>query len=263
MARYVIGDVQGCLPQLKQLLTLVQFAPDVDELWFCGDLVARGPQSLETLRFIKSLGSRHKVVLGNHDLHLLACAYGIARAKASDRIDEVLQAPDSAELMDWLKQQPLMHFDAAQQLLLVHAGLAPGWTVEAALTACAEVETLLRVDPKTLLQQMYGNEPTLWQDAKTDAERWRFTVNACTRMRYCQHNGSLELKEKRPPQQVSTLRPWYEFWQDTPHPQIFFGHWASLLGFSPVAGIHALDTGCVWGNSLTAYCIENGQRYSV
>ncbi|WP_337879806.1 symmetrical bis(5'-nucleosyl)-tetraphosphatase [Rheinheimera sp.] len=263
MARYVIGDIQGCLPQLKELLALLQFNPALDELWFCGDLVARGPQSLETLRFIKALGPQHKIVLGNHDLHLLACAYGVATAKASDQLEQILQAADRDELLDWLRQQPLMHYDKNEQLLLVHAGLAPHWTPAAALAACAEVEQLLKHRPLQLLQEMYGDEPALWQDATTNAERWRFTVNSCTRMRYCQHNGALELKEKRPPAQVPHLRPWYEFWHDQPHPQIFFGHWASLMGFSPVPGIQALDTGCVWGNSLTAYCIENGQRYSV
>ncbi|MFC4656061.1 MULTISPECIES: symmetrical bis(5'-nucleosyl)-tetraphosphatase [Rheinheimera] len=263
MARYVIGDIQGCLPQLKQLLARLQFNSAQDELWFCGDLVARGPESLQTLRFIKALGPQHKVVLGNHDLHLLACAYGVATAKASDQIDQVLQAPDRDELLDWLRYQPLMHYEPQEQLLLVHAGLAPGWSVATALQACAKVEQLLRQSPMQLFLHMYGNEPTLWHQATTDAERWRFTVNSCTRMRYCQHNGALELKEKRPPTEVPQLRPWYEFWQEVPHPQIFFGHWASLMGLSPVKGIHALDTGCVWGNSLTAYCIESGQRYSV
>jgi len=263
MARYVIGDVQGCLTQLKQLLAHLHFEPDTDQLWFCGDLVARGPDSLETLRFIKALGNQHKVVLGNHDLHLLACAYGFAQSKTEDNIDAILQAPDRTELIDWLRQQPLMHYDESEQLLLVHAGLAPSWTLPQALQACREVEAVLQQHPEQLFQEMYGNEPTSWHRVTTAAERWRFTINSCTRMRYCQFDGDLELREKRAPDQVTHLRPWYLFWQDKQHPTIFFGHWASLMGFSPVSGIFALDTGCVWGNSLTAYCIENGQRYSV
>ncbi len=263
MASYVIGDVQGCFRQLQSLLAKIQFDPIRDQLWFCGDLVARGPDSLATLRFVRSLGNKAKVVLGNHDLHFLACVFGFATVDKKDLLDELLQAPDLPELTLWLQQQPLMHFEPERQLLLVHAGLAPDWPLDAALAAVAEVSSVLRESPAKLFSVMYGNTPALWSEAKTEEERWRFTVNSCTRMRFCLSNGALELKEKRHPDKVSTLVPWYQFWIQQPHPQIFFGHWAALMGHSPVAGIHALDTGCVWGNYLTAYCIETAQRYSV
>lgn len=263
MPRYVIGDVQGCFTELTQLLEQLEFCNDRDELWFCGDLVARGPDSLDTLRFIKNLGPKHKVVLGNHDLHLLACAYGYATPAIEDKVETLLQSADKKELLDWLRQQPLMHYEAKEQLLLVHAGLAPDWSLSDALQAADEVSELLKHTPERLFEQMYGNQPTRWSAAITDAQRWRFTVNSCTRMRYCHQDGALELKTKRPPEEVNSLLPWYEFWKDKAHPTIFFGHWASLLGNCPVANIHALDTGCVWGNSLTSYCIETQQRYSV
>jgi len=263
MATYVIGDVQGCFRLLQSLLIKVQFDPSFDQLWFCGDLVARGPDSLATLRFIRSLGNTAKVVLGNHDLHFLASVSGFATVDKKDLLDELLQAPDLPELAAWLQQQPLMHFEPERQLLLVHAGLAPHWPLQVALEAASEVSLVLRESPAKLFSVMYGNNPTLWTDAKTEEERWRFTINSCTRMRFCLANGALELKEKRHPDKVSTLVPWYAFWQQKNHPEIFFGHWAALMGHSPVDRIHALDTGAVWGNYLTAYCIETAQRYSV
>lgn len=263
MPGYVIGDVQGCFKQLQSLLSKIQFDPAKDQLWFCGDLVARGPESLATLRFIRSLGDTAKVVLGNHDLHFLACVFGFAKVDVKDQLDELLQAPDLADLALWLQQQPLIHFDPERQLLLVHAGLAPGWPLDTALEAATEVSEVLKSSPEKLFAVMYGNTPGLWSEARTAEERWRFTINSCTRMRFCLANGALELKEKRHPDKVSNLIPWYQFWQQNTHPQIFFGHWAALMGYSPVVGIHALDTGCVWGNYLTAYCIETAQRYSV
>ncbi|RVT45713.1 symmetrical bis(5'-nucleosyl)-tetraphosphatase [Rheinheimera sediminis] len=263
MASYVIGDVQGCFKQLQSLLAKINFDPKADELWFCGDLVARGPDSLATLRFIHALGTKAKIVLGNHDLHFLACVYGFAKVDPKDQLDELLKAPDLSELVNWLQQQPLMHFDAERNVLLVHAGLAPDWDLSVALTTTAEVSQLLKDSPEKLFAVMYGNTPSLWSDAKTDEDRWRFAINSCTRMRFCLSNGALELKEKRHPEKVTTLRPWYEFWERKSHPMIFFGHWAALMGHSPVDGIYALDTGCVWGNYLTAYCIETTQRYSV
>lgn len=263
MASYVIGDVQGCFKQLQSLLIKIQFDPKLDELWFCGDLVARGPDSLATLRFIRSLGNKAKTVLGNHDLHFLACVYGFATTDPKDQLDELLQAPDLPELADWLQQLPLLHFEPERNFLLVHAGLAPGWDLQSALGTAAEVSQVLKEAPEKLFAVMYGNTPALWSEVKTDEDRWRFAINSCTRMRFCLSNGALELKEKRHPEKVSTLIPWYEFWKHKPHPQIFFGHWASLMGYSPVEGIYALDTGCVWGNCLTAYCIETAQRYSV
>lgn len=146
---------------------------------------------------------------------------------------------------------------------MVHAGLAPEWDLTTALSAAAEVSTLLRHNPTQLLAVMYGNTPARWCEANTAEDRWRFTINACTRMRFCQPDGALELLTKSGIEAQNTLVPWYEFWRNKPHPELFFGHWASLNGYSPVTGIHALDTGCVWGNRLTAYCVEKKQRYSV
>ena len=263
MPSYVIGDVQGCFKQLQSLLKKIQFDPNQDQLWFCGDLVARGSDSLATLRFNRSLGNKAKVVLGNHDLHFLACVFGFAKVDTKDQLSELLNAPDLAELTHWLQQQPLMHFETERQLLMVHAGLAPDWPLSTALNAAAEVSAVLKETPEKLFAAMYGNTPALWSEVQSEEDRWRFTINSCTRMRFCLTNGALELKEKRHPDKVSNLIPWYQFWQHKSHPQIFFGHWAALMGYSPVAGIHALDTGCVWGNYLTAYCIETAQRYSV
>ncbi len=263
MATYVIGDVQGCFDPLQRLLQHIHFQPAHDELWFCGDLIARGPDSLACLDFIKSLGDRARVVLGNHDLNFIASYYGLSKIKASDKLTALQQAPHLPELIAWLCQQPLIQLCAEKQILMVHAGLAPEWDLSSALTASAEVSALLQHRPTTLLASMYGNTPARWSEVQSPEERWRFTVNACTRMRFCQPNGALELLTKSGLNQKSKLKPWFEFWREKSHPEIFFGHWAALNGHSPVPGIHALDTGCVWGNLLTAYCVETRQRYSV
>ncbi|MFN6970924.1 MAG: symmetrical bis(5'-nucleosyl)-tetraphosphatase, partial [Rheinheimera sp.] len=263
MARYVIGDVQGCYDQLQALLQLIQFESDRDQLWFCGDLIARGPKSLECLRFIRALGDNAVIVLGNHDLNFLASLYGFGKISAADQLTALQQASDKYQLADWLIQQPLLHFDPTESLLLVHAGLAPEWDLAIALSAAQHVTTALRHNPEWVFSQMYGNSPNLWSDAVTDAEKLRFSINSLTRMRYCYADGQLELKEKGEISTNPELLPWFEFWRERQHPDIFFGHWAALQGQCNVPRVHALDTGCVWGNSLTAYCIETQQRYSV
>lgn len=263
MATYIIGDIQGCYEPLQRLLAHIAYNPQQDKLWFCGDLIARGPQSLECLLFIRNLGQSAVTVLGNHDLNFIASYYGYGRIKPSDKLHALEQSPELPELIHWLCQQPLI-YSGSQQHILVHAGLAPEWTTDTAIEAAASVSKVLKNNPVQLLSTMYDNKPERWQDAVTEQERWRFTVNACTRMRFCRSNGALELKEKGPPQTTSAeLQPWYEFWRNKPRPELFFGHWASLNGYSPVSGIHALDTGCVWGNKLTAYCLETQQRYTV
>lgn len=263
MATYVIGDLQGCFEPLTRLLQHIHYQPAQDQLWFCGDLIARGPDSLACLDFVKSLGAGARVVLGNHDLNFIASYYGFSKIKAADNLSALQKAPHLPELIDWLCQQPLIQQNHQHDFLMVHAGLAPEWDLATALAATAEVGTLLRQEPTTLLATMYGNTPARWRDANTAAERWRFTINACTRMRFCQPDGALELITKSGVTGQEALIPWYEFWRNKSHPELFFGHWAALNGYSPVAGIHALDTGCVWGNTLTAYCVESGQRYSV
>lgn len=263
MARYVIGDVQGCYDQLLQLLQLIDFNSDRDQLWFCGDLIARGPKSLECLRYIKNLGDNAITVLGNHDLNFLASLYGFGKISAADQLTPLQQAPDKQILAEWLLQQPLLHFESEQNLLLVHAGLAPEWDMPTALLASQHVAMALQHQPEVVFSQMYGNTPTLWSEAVTDAEKLRFSINSLTRMRYCYADSRLELKEKGEVSTNPDLKPWFEFWRNRQHPEIFFGHWAALQGQCTVQKIHALDTGCVWGNSLTAYCIETQRRYSV
>lgn len=263
MATYVIGDLQGCYDALQRLLEHVHYNPQQDQLWFCGDLIARGPQSLECLTFVKGLGDKAVTVLGNHDLHFVACHYGLSTVKQQDKLQPLLDSPQREELVQWLCQQPLLHFSPDQRFMMVHAGLAPEWQLEDAIVATTAVQQLLQNDPVTLLSSMYGNKPERYSEATSDEQRWRFTINSCTRMRFCRQDGSLELKEKGHPRNQTQLVPWYEFWRTKTHPELFFGHWAALNGYSPIANIHALDTGCVWGNALTAYCIDTQQRYSV
>ncbi len=263
MATYVIGDLQGCYQALQRLLQHVGYNQHTDTLWFCGDLIARGPQSLECLQFVKNLGDKAITVLGNHELHLLACYYGVGTIKAQDQLQALFDSPLLDELIQWLCQLPLLHLSQDQRHLLVHAGLAPEWSLAQAIQMSTEVQQQLRTDPLPLLQNMYGNKPERLSDAISPQQRWRFTINSCTRMRFCRQDGSLELKEKGHPRQQTSLVPWYEFWRSRLQTELFFGHWAALNGYSPVPNIHALDTGCVWGNALTAYCIETQQRYSV
>lgn len=263
MATYVIGDLQGCYDALQRLLERLSFDDNTDNLWFCGDLVARGPQSLQCLEFVKGLGKAAVTVLGNHDLHLIACHYGISQAKEQDKLQNLFASPKRDELIAWLCQQPLLHQSSDKRHSLVHAGLAPEWSLAQALQLTTEVQQQLQTAPLPLLEIMYGNKPERFSDAYSPAQRWRFTINACTRMRFCRQDGSLELKEKGHPRNQTALVPWYEFWRNRLDTELFFGHWAALNGYSPVANIHALDTGCVWGNALTAYCIDTQQRYSV
>ncbi|MBU2180314.1 MAG: symmetrical bis(5'-nucleosyl)-tetraphosphatase [Gammaproteobacteria bacterium] len=263
MARYVIGDVQGCFDQLTALLQLVDFNSDRDQVWFCGDLIARGPKSLECLRFIRDLADNAITVLGNHDLNFLASLYGFGKISAADQLTALQQAPDKQLLADWLIQQPLLYHEPQHNLVLVHAGLAPEWDLPTAIIASQKVEAALSQRPEAVFSQMYGNTPTLWSEAITEADKLRFSINSLTRMRYCYSDGRLELKEKGEVTTNPALKPWFEFWNHRQRPEIFFGHWAALQGQCSVQKIHALDTGCVWGNSLTAYCIETQRRYSV
>ena len=261
MATYVIGDVQGCLTELKCLLAHLSFSKQ-DHLWFVGDLVNRGPHSLETLRFIKKLGDRATVVLGNHDLHALACYYGVSQPQQGDTLDVLLAAPDAEALMSWLSHQKLLHHDVTQQCIMVHAGLNPAWSLETAQALAHELENQIRIDPKTLLHQLFGNTPNPWHDALTGWDRLRCAVNYFTRMRYCQQDGTLEVQHKAhtPP---ADFAPWFRFENtDWKNKRIIFGHWAALNGKTQQENIIGTDTGCVWGNALTAYCIENNSKTS-
>lgn len=263
MATHVIGDLQACLHPLLELLDKLQFAADRDQLWFCGDLVNRGPDSLGTLRAVYERRDNCRVVLGNHDLHLLAVAAGCHPCKKGDTLDDILRAPDRERLLDWLAQQPL----AVKQgeWLMTHAGVPPGWTVADTLAASSEVRQQWLQQPARFFGQMYGNEPSLWQPDLHGPARWRYCINALTRMRFVDADGRLELKQKGAPgSQPAHLLPWYH------HPdrpvgdcQIVFGHWAMLHGKADVARVHALDTGCVYGQQLTALTLETGQRSHV
>ncbi|WP_305856598.1 symmetrical bis(5'-nucleosyl)-tetraphosphatase [Balneatrix alpica] len=263
MATYVIGDIQGCYAELCQLLELIEFNQD-DRLWLTGDLVNRGPGSLETLRLVKSLGQRAVTVLGNHDLHLLAVAAGLAHQKKGDTLQAILDAPDREELLDWLRQQPLLHVEGRQ--VLVHAGLPPIWSVNEAQARAQELQQVLR-SPRyqSFLAQMYGNQPDCWRPDLQGIERLRLITNYFTRMRFVGPHGELELKSKS---ELDKAPLGYQAWFYYPNPEwagthIYFGHWAALQGQTGMHDAIALDTGCVWGNCLTAQRLEDGQRFSV
>ncbi|NQD36337.1 symmetrical bis(5'-nucleosyl)-tetraphosphatase [Permianibacter sp. IMCC34836] len=263
MATHAIGDLQGCLHPLKELLGKLQFSADRDQLWFCGDLINRGPDSLGTLRFVHGLRDNARIVLGNHDLHLLAVASACHPVKKGDTLDDILHAPDRDILLEWLLQQPLAI--QQDQWLMTHAGVPPGWRAEDALRASAEVSLQLQRDPRQFFSEMYGNEPSRWQPDLQGSERLRYSVNALTRMRFVSADGALELKQKGAPgSQPPTLMPWYRH-PDRPAAdhEILFGHWATLNGKADTAGVHALDTGCVYGQHLTALTLETRVRTQV
>jgi bis(5'-nucleosyl)-tetraphosphatase (symmetrical) len=267
MTTYAIGDIQGCHDELLQLLEKIHFEPDQDTLWFVGDLVNRGPQSLETLRFIKGLGKSAICVLGNHDLHLLALATVNQTPKKKDTLNAILEAPDRDELLHWLRHRPLIHYEKERKQLLVHAGLPAQWKPKEAVEYAAEVEAVLRSDQHLdLFHQMYGNEPVIWNKELSGWARYRFIINALTRMRYCNTDGALNLKEKYAPgTQPEGLMPWFDVPERRSRKkEIIFGHW-STLGLLRREGIIALDTGCVWGGSLTAVDLDDPERpaYSI
>ena len=259
MALYAIGDVQGCDAELGALLGLLRFSADRDRLWFVGDLVNRGPDSLAVLRRIRSLGEAATVTLGNHDLHLLAVAYGSATLRSDDTLREILAAPDREVLLEWLAGRVLLHEDQALNLCMLHAGLAPQWDLTLARQCAREFEATLRRDPATLFATLYGDQPDRWDDVRDDVERRRFIANCFTRLRYVDADGRLALRVKGSPKksQTASLMPWFEArgarWRG---PRIVFGHW-STLGFFCNADVISLDTGCVWGGTLTALRMDD------
>ncbi|MCP3871258.1 MAG: symmetrical bis(5'-nucleosyl)-tetraphosphatase [Gammaproteobacteria bacterium] len=259
MAVYAIGDLQGCYNEFMVLLDQIDFSPGRDKLWLVGDLVNRGPDSLKCLRFVKDLGNRAVVVLGNHDLHLLALSQGNLSKKEKDHtLDPVLQAPDRDELLDWLRHRPLMHCDQQRDIAMIHAGLAPEWDIPAALGYAGEVEAVLRSDDfPEFCRQMYGNKPNRWSEQLDGMERYRFITNSLTRLRYCRNDGTLALKEKGTPgTQSSFCIPWFKMpGRASRNARILFGHW-STLGYHQSDNIWALDSGCLWGGKLTAVRIR-------
>lgn len=263
---YAIGDVQGCLDPLKRLLDKIQFNEKEDRLWFVGDLVNRGPASLETLRFIHSLPLTPRITLGNHDLHLLHCVFNQQPLNREDTFSTLINAPDRDELCHWLRQHPLLYHDTQQGIVMTHAGIYPHWSLEEAKAKAQYLTQALQDENyRDTLSFLYGNQPSLWSETLSHAEKIRFISNAFTRMRFCSKEGKLELQYK------GTLKdapenhyPWYA----TPHrcmieETLIFGHWAALHGQCPVPNIYALDTGCVWGKKLTALRLYDKQRFCV
>ncbi|MBQ0720063.1 MAG: symmetrical bis(5'-nucleosyl)-tetraphosphatase [Gammaproteobacteria bacterium] len=251
MTNYAVGDLQGCLDPLLCLLEKVNFDPQQDQLWAAGDIVNRGPQSLQTLRYVKALGPAFKMVLGNHDLHLLAAARGFKRLNPKDTLDEILDASDRDELLPWLQQQPLLLVEHGYAM--VHAGIPPHWSLNTAQSMARKVEAVLRSDNADLFfENMYGNKPASWNDGQCEAVQLRTITNYFTRMRFCDAEGELELSAKKGPAQAPIgFAPWYIHPQrKTVDDKIIFGHWASLNGDLAEKGLYPLDTGCVWGGRL-------------
>ncbi|MEO7404209.1 MAG: symmetrical bis(5'-nucleosyl)-tetraphosphatase [Burkholderiales bacterium] len=263
MATYAIGDVQGCFVELQRLVMQLRFDATRDELIFVGDLVNRGPGSLEVLHFVRALGERAHVVLGNHDLHLLTVAEGFSKSRPDDTLGPILASHDRVELLAWLRSRPLMIVRG--DLAVVHAGLLPGWSVDRAHALAREVELVLTgPDYRPFLAKLYGSKPERWSDSLTGADRLRVVVNAMTRMRFCSADGAMEFQTKG---ETSRAPPGYMPWFDVPtrasrtH-RIVFGHW-SALGLHLTDRVLGLDTGCVWGGALTAVRLEDRQIFQV
>ena len=266
VATYAIGDVQGCYDALRRLLDEIRFDDRTDRLWFVGDLVNRGPKSLEALRFVRGLGDSAITVLGNHDLHLLAAHADRTQRRKSDTFDDVLAAPDGDALIDWLAWRPLFHRDDALGFALVHAGIPVIWSFEDAAAHAREVESALRGARRDeLLRTMYGNRPAEWRADLRGAPRLRTIVNYLTRMRAVRGVCELDLEFKESAHDLPAgTRAWFEdYRRQPPELDLVFGHWATLDGRCDVPRIHALDTGCVWGGRLTALRLVDLQRFSV
>jgi bis(5'-nucleosyl)-tetraphosphatase (symmetrical) len=262
MALYAIGDIQGCGAAFDALLKKISFRPSRDRLWLVGDLVNRGQESLRVVRRVMALGRSVTCVLGNHDLHLLATVAGKRELGPADTFGEVLGAPDAEDIIDWLRRRPLMHYDSTVRRVLVHAGIPPVWTIAQARAPARDVEELLRGRRwRASLRTMYGNEPTAWSRKLDMTERRRFTINALTRMRYCDRRGRLDFSESGPPgSQPKGLMPWFDVPERrSSNMHIVFGHWSSL-GLMRRRDVTALDSGCVWGGSLTALRLDKPAR---
>lgn len=267
MAVYAIGDVQGCYQSLKTLLQAIRFSPDKDQLWLVGDLVNRGSRSLETLRFIYGLRDHVHMVLGNHDMHLLSLAYGIKKPEKNSDLVPILAAADKLDMLSWLQQQPLARFHPKHETLMVHAGILPGWSLPQVLNLSREVQQAMQheISCKKLLRSMYRHKPKRFKEKYQGTKRLRTIVNVMTRMRFCKANGKQNFSAKgdaaHPPE---GYQPWFHFFAGHPLPfSLLFGHWSALGGQCPIPGFYALDTGCVWGRSLTAMRLSDKKRFQV
>lgn len=268
MARYAIGDVQGCYDSLKGLLEKINFDAKQDELWFAGDLVNRGPKSLEALRLIKHLAESGsypaKVILGNHDLHLLACYFSNRKPKKKDTFSDILLADDCEEMMNWLRKQALMYWDQDSHMVMTHAGMPHIWSTEKAYALNLEVQKVLQGDkPQSFFENMYGNDPAVWSDELTGLTRLRVITNYFTRMRFVKPDGELDFKAKETLDSAPKgFFPWFSF-PPINTERFIFGHWAALSGTTGFGSqFQAIDTGCVWGGSLTALNLETLERIS-
>lgn len=264
MARYAVGDIQGCYAPLQCLLGDVNFDQNVDELWVAGDLVNRGPQSLEVLRLIKQLGQAAKVVLGNHDLHLLAISHGAKKLSSKDTLAAIFDAADGNDLLTWLQQQKLLLVSDDEQWVMSHAGIPPMWSLAKAQSLAAEVEITLQSDNAgDFFNNMYGNQPSQWDESLTGYERLRCITNYLTRMRFCTQQGRLDLEDKASTHSKKTgFDAWFRFPHQLGTSKLLFGHWAALNGHTESSQFIGLDTGCVWGQTLTMVRLDDGQYFS-
>ena len=261
MATYAIGDIQGCYDGLRRLLDRLQFDQSKDKLWLVGDLINRGPDSLQVLRYVMGLRSRVVVVLGNHDLHLLAMGVGNFKHAKKSTLSEVLNAPDRDQILHWLRHCPVMHHDKKMEFSMIHAGLPPQWDLAQALSCARELESVLQgPHHRKFLNAMYGNQPNRWSRSLSGMDRLRFITNCLTRLRYCDIDGTLALKESGPiGTQAKSYMPWFTVpGRATNKNRIIFGHW-STLGYRNEQNIWSLDTGCVWGGRLTAIRVSKNK----
>jgi bis(5'-nucleosyl)-tetraphosphatase (symmetrical) len=261
MTDFAIGDIQGCYESLQSVLAVAGFSPSRDRLWVAGDLVNRGPSSLATLRYIEGLGSSATIVLGNHDLHLLAVAYGGHQPRKKDTLADILKAPDRDGLLSWLCQQNLCVHDSERNLVMAHAGLPHIWSVDQAMTYAREVETVIRSNNAgEYFACMYGNNPECWDDRLEGMDRWRVITNYLTRMRFIANDGRLELATKESADSAPEgFLPWFKFARND-NARVIFGHWAALEGETGSDQFIGLDTGCVWGGALTMMNLDTGER---
>jgi len=264
MTVYAIGDIQGCYKELRQLLKKIAFSSDKDQLWFVGDLVNRGPDSLAVLRFIKDLAENAISVLGNHDLHMLGVLTGVEKPRKKDTFEEIIHAKDRDSIIDWVRSRPLVYIEEESKHILVHAGIYPNWSIVEAKAYAAEMEAVLQSDHYLdFINNMYGSEPSVWSNTLEGWDRLRFITNSFTRMRYCTVNAELDMKHKGPPgTQPNNLMPWYKIRnKELRSYRVLMGHW-STLGNVNDPQLITLDTGCLWGGSLTAYALEEPPRFT-
>ncbi len=260
MAVYAIGDIQGCFSELEQLLDKINFDASADQLWLVGDLVNRGPQSLETIQFVRALGDSAKCVLGNHDIHLIACYAGIQNCKPKSSLNKILHHQQADEIINWLRHRPLLHYDSRLNWLMVHAGLIPQWDLVTAQKCASEVEAQLTSEKYIeFLKHAYGNIPNQWNAELSDQDRWRVILNSFTRLRLCDQQGRMDFGYKGPlGTQEKHLFAWFDVPRKSENLNIIFGHW-SALGLKQTHNLLGLDTGCLWGSQLTAARIDTEQ----